>query len=229
MIDCMGAENDLKHREDFQKRLRMRIQTANAFVNRAAPTLFIMHGVSGSGKSWMSEELVPQLGAIRIRSDVERKRLGGVSSSLLGNSGFEEGLYTPALSHRTYARLLECADQCLKGGFDTIVDAAFLHGADRRLFADLAASGGFHFVILACEADFPVLTQRVERRAKQRVDQSDADLMVLTEQLKTTEPLSAAERRRAIMLNTTTTPEVCHKAFVAIKDRLASLSLAVPV
>ena len=229
MVDCMGAGNDLKHREDFQKRLRMRIQTANAFVNRAVPTLFIMHGVSGSGKSWMSERLVPQLGAIRIRSDVERKRLGGVSSSLLGNSGFEEGLYTPALSHRTYARLLECADQCLKGGFDTIVDAAFLHGADRRLFADLAAVGGFHFVILACEADLPVLTQRVEQRARQRIDQSDADLLVLNEQLSTAEALSASERRRAIMLNTTTTPEVCHKAFVAIKDRLASLSLAVPV
>jgi len=90
------------------------------------PTLFIMHGVSGSGKSWMSEKLVPRLGAIRIRSDVERKRLADVSPSLLKeNDGYEEGLYTPALSHRTYARLLECADGCLKGGFDTIVDAAF--------------------------------------------------------------------------------------------------------
>ncbi len=89
----------------------MRIKTASEFVNRAVPTLFIMHGVSGSGKSWMSERLVPQLGAIRIRSDVERKRLGGVSSSLLENAGFEEDLYTPAMSHRTYARLLECADQ----------------------------------------------------------------------------------------------------------------------
>jgi predicted kinase len=132
------------------------------------------------------------------------------------------------MSHRTYARLLECADHCLKGGLNTIVDAAFLHGEDRRLFASLAAAGGFHFVILGCEADLPVLTQRVAQRAQERVDQSDADLMVLTEQLSTAEPLSASERRRAITLNTTTTPEACHKAFIAIKDRLASLSLAVP-
>ena len=192
------------------------------------PTLFIMHGVSGSGKSWMSERLVPQLGAIRIRSDVERKRLSGVSSCLPENSGYVEGLYTPALSHRTYARLLECADHCLKGGFDTIVDAAFLQGADRRLFADLAAAGGFHFVILTCEADLAVLTQRIEQRAQQRVDPSDADLMVLTEQLSTAEPLSASERMCAITLDTTTTPQMCQKAFIAIKDRLAALSLAVP-
>jgi uncharacterized protein len=229
MADSLGAEKDLQHRGEFQKRLRMRVETANAFVNRPVPTLFIMHGVSGSGKSWMSARLVPQLGAIRIRSDVERKRRGGVSPSLLkDNDGFEEGLYTRALSRRTYARLLECADNCLKGGFDTIVDAAFLHGADRRLFADLAARGGFHFVILACEADLAVLTQRVEQRAQQRVDASDADLMVLTEQLSTAEPLSASERMRALMLDTTTTPQVCQKAFIAIKDRLASLSLAVP-
>jgi aminoglycoside phosphotransferase family enzyme/predicted kinase len=228
VVDSMGAEIDLKHREAFQKRLVMRIQTAHAFVDRALPTLFIMHGVSGSGKSWMSARLVSQLGAIRIRSDVERKRLGGVSSSLLENSGFEEGLYTPALSHRTYARLLECADHCLKGGFDTIVDAAFLHGADRRLFANLAAARGFHFVILACEADLAVLTARIEQRAKQRVDPSGADLMVLIEQLSTAEPLSASERMRAITLDTTTTPQACQKAFIAIKDRLTSLSLAVP-
>jgi aminoglycoside phosphotransferase family enzyme/predicted kinase len=218
MVDSLGAEQDPKHREEFQKRLRLRLETADAFVNRSVPTLFIMHGVSGSGKSRMSERLVAQLGAIRIRSDVERKRLGGVTA---------EDLYTPALSHRTYARLLECADNCLQGGFDTLVDAAFLHGADRRLFADLAASGGFHFVILACEADLAVLTQRIEQRAQQRVDPSDAGLMVLTEQLSTAEPLSASERVRALTLDTTTTPQACQKAFIAIKDRLASLSLTV--
>ena len=153
---------------------------------------------------------------------------GGVSSSSLETPDLKKDLYTQL--EPSYVRaLLECADHCLKGGFDTIVDAAFLHGADRRLFADLAAVGGFHFVILACEADLPVLTQRIVQRAKRRIDQSDADLLVLNEQLSTAEALSASERRRAIMLNTTTTPEVCHKAFVAIKDRLASLSLAVPV
>jgi aminoglycoside phosphotransferase family enzyme/predicted kinase len=213
MVDGVSAEKDPQHREDFQKRLRMRAQSAGAFANRAVPTLFIMHGVSGSGKSWMSERLALRLGAIRIRSDIERKRPGGIS---------EQDLYTPAQSHRTYARLLESADHCLKGGFDTIIDAAFLHGADRRLFAELAAAGGFHFAIIACEADLAVLTQRIEQRAQAGADPSDADLMVLTEQLSSGEPLSASERIRAITIDTTTMPESCQKAFIAIKDRLAS-------
>jgi uncharacterized protein len=182
MVDSLEAEKNLKHREEFQSRLRMRVRAAAALLSRAVPTLFIMHGVSGSGKSCMSENLGSQLGAVRIRSDIERKRLGGIATSF-DTGGLDQGLYTPALSHRTYARLLECAENCLEGGFDTIVDAAFLHSADRRLFADLPAAGAFHFVILACEADLTVLSQRIEQRAQERVDASDADLMVLHEQL----------------------------------------------
>jgi predicted kinase len=92
----------------------------------------------------------------------------------------------------------------------------------------LAAAGGFHFVILTCEADLAVLTQRIELRAQQRVDPSDADLMVLTEQLSTAEPLTTSERMRALTLDTKTSPQTCQKTFIAIRDRLASLSLTVP-
>jgi hypothetical protein len=131
MVDSLGAEKDSRHRQEFQVRLRMRVKAAAAYVNRSAPTLFIMHGLSGSGKSWLSERLVPQLGAVRIRSDVERKRLGGIPPSVVRQVGFTQGLYTPEFSHRTYARLLECAESCLKGGVDVIVDAAFLSRGHR--------------------------------------------------------------------------------------------------
>jgi predicted kinase len=122
------------------------------------------------------------------------------------------------MSHRTYARLLECAESCLKCGFDTIVDAAFLNGAKRRLFSDLAVRGGFHFVILACEANLGVLARRVEERIQRHVD---ADSRVLAEQLQHAEPLSAHERMRTITIDTTTAPS-SQRAFVAIKDHLAS-------
>ena len=36
-----------------------------------------MHGLSGSGKSYISERLCEDLSAIRIRSDIERKRAFG--------------------------------------------------------------------------------------------------------------------------------------------------------
>jgi aminoglycoside phosphotransferase family enzyme/predicted kinase len=227
MVDSLGAENDLRHRQEFQSRLRARVKAAAAYVNRPAPTLIIMHGVSGTGKSWLSEYLVPQLGAVRIRSDVERKRLGGVPVSTVRNVGFEEGLYAPEITHRTYARLLECAESCLKGGVDAVVDAAFLNRADRRLFRDLAVREGFRFIILACEADPVVLAERVQKRAEIRIDPSDAGIEILNRQLLDREPLSADEQSSAIVVDSTD-PQASHKVFSAIQDRFASMGSRSP-
>lgn len=227
MVDSLGAEKDLGHRLEFQNRLRMRVKSAAAYVNRSAPTLIIMHGVSGSGKSWLSEQLALQLGAVRIRSDVERKRLGGTPASQAHEAGYEQGLYTPEFSHRTYARLLDCAASCLQGGMDVIVDAAFLNVADRRLFRDLAVRAGFRFIILACEAHPAILTERIEKREQVHGDPSDARVDILDRQLQYRQPLSADEQS-AVIVADTTDPGASQKAFAAIQARLASMCLSLP-
>jgi uncharacterized protein len=228
MVDSLGAEKDLGHRQEFQNRLRMRVKAAAAYVKRSVPTLIITHGLSGSGKSWLSEQLVPLLAAVRIRSDVERKRLGGTPASQAHKVGYEQGIYTPEFSYRTYARLLECAESCLKGGMDVIVDAAFLNVADRRLFRDFAVRAGFGFIILACEADHAVLAERIQKRRQVHDDPSDAGAEVLDRQLQNGQPLSADEQS-AVIVAYTTDPEASQKAFAAIQDRLASMMLELAV
>ncbi len=219
MVDSLGAEKDSAEHQDFQNRLRMRVKAAAAYLDRPVPTMFIMHGPSGSGKSWLSERLVPQLGALRIRSDVERKRLGGAPAKI-HDIGFA-GLYTPEMNHDTYARLLECAESCLQGGVDTIVDAAFLNGADRRVFRDLAVRRGCRFMILACEADPMTLTQRIEKRQQLRIDPSDADAGILNRQLHSRESLNTDELSDVIVVDTTG-PRTVQSAFSAIQGRLTS-------
>ncbi|MFH1604932.1 MAG: AAA family ATPase, partial [Pseudomonadota bacterium] len=44
----------------------------------AQAALVIMHGLSGSGKTTIAQDLAQTLGAVRLRSDVERKRLHGL-------------------------------------------------------------------------------------------------------------------------------------------------------
>jgi uncharacterized protein len=217
MVDSIGAEQDGAHRRDFQARLRARIRTAAAYIDRPAPALLITHGLSGSGKSWLSEQLASQWGALRIRSDVERKRLGAGSAAVASNTGAD--LYTPEMNRLTYVRLLEGAQSCLKGGMDTIVDAAFLHGEDRRLFRDLAIRMGCPFVILTCEADPVALTRRIETRGRLHTDPSDATVQVLNRQLKNREPLAAGEHAAAIRVDTTL-PQASEKAIAAIRSRL---------
>ena len=116
----------------------------------AAPRLLVTHGLSGSGKSWLTQGLLEQAGAIRLRSDVERKRLFGLGA--LADSGSrapgEPGIYGPEATARTYARLAELARGLLQAGWPTIIDAACLRRAERERFAALAVELGLPCTLL---------------------------------------------------------------------------------
>ncbi len=207
MVDSLEAQHVPDHRERAFKHLRMRVSTAAEFMHRPPPTLFITHGPSGSGKSWFSERLAETLGAVRIRSDVERRRLTDADSADCGaadsgTGGYEQGKYSPVFSRRVYVRLLECAQACLDGGIDTIVDAAFLHAEDRRLFRDLAARRGVRFIILSCIAPREVLMRRVAGRQERHTDPSEAGVEVLARQLQHLEPVGPGEAAHTITIDT---------------------------
>jgi uncharacterized protein len=225
MVDSIGAECTLAQREEFRRRLRMRVKTAAAFISAPSPTLIIMHGPSGSGKSFLSERLAVQLGALRIRSDLERKRLTG-SQPDAARGGFMQGIYTPDFSNRTYTRLLECAQSCLRGGVSVIVDAAFLNGGDRHLFDELAAQLGARFVIVSCEADRQLMTKRIEARQQAHVDPSDAGVTVLDRQLQNIQPLRPDELVHTVTANTSQTCAY-EKTLAAIKEQFAPVKAAV--
>ena len=50
---------------------------ARRWSESRTPLLIVMHGFSGSGKTTLSETLMSRLPAIRVRSDIERKREHG--------------------------------------------------------------------------------------------------------------------------------------------------------
>ncbi len=96
------------------------------------PAVIIAHGVSGSGKSSLSQMLVAGLPAVRIRSDVERKRLFDPDAGASGRSGLGEGIYSPQATADTYRRLLELADNISDACQAVVVDATFLEREQRR-------------------------------------------------------------------------------------------------
>jgi len=57
------------------------LELASGYTRQSSPKLILMRGVSASGKSTVSSALVDTLGAIRIRSDVERKRMFDAADS----------------------------------------------------------------------------------------------------------------------------------------------------
>jgi aminoglycoside phosphotransferase family enzyme/predicted kinase len=184
-------------------RFEARLELAVKLTENSDPLLILMHGVSGSGKSWLSERLVPELAAVRIRSDLERKRIAGVAPSEHSRPGIGAGIYARDSTDRTYARLAECADHALAGGHNVIVDAAFLDGAQRRRFLTLAKNRGRRSLILACNAQRHVIGSRIASRAAAGRDPSDADLSVLERQCGELKPFTDEERPYLVDIDTT--------------------------
>ena len=163
--------------------------------------LLITHGLSGSGKSRAASQwLLHHSGsrALRLRSDVERKRLHGLAPLQTSDPAQRSTFYGQAASEQTYASLRERADSLLRAGWTVVVDAAFLRRHERDAFTDLAQTLDCSFGILAPEAPLAVLRQRIAQRQAHGRDPSEATLEVLERQLQWIEPLGDDEPRLAL-------------------------------
>ncbi len=174
------------------------VTLAHTYTRPDHPVLIITYGLSGSGKTTATQRLLEAWGAVRVRSDVERKRLFGLSPLQPSRSGVGTGLYTREASQRTYERLAQLARCVLEAGFSAIVDATFLGHAQRQAFRDLALSLAIPFTILSFEAPDALLQARVAERARGAADASEADLAVLAQQACSREPLTDSELARAL-------------------------------
>ncbi|MEW5755506.1 MAG: AAA family ATPase [Pseudomonadota bacterium] len=147
------------------------------------PVLIITHGLSGSGKSTYAQPLASHIQAIHIRSDIERKRLFGLTAQQQSFSTIEGGIYTRDASARTYQHLVDTAHTILASGYSVIVDATFLKREQRDLFGALAKALGIPWVILHFAADKETLKANIRARLRAGGDASEADLAVLEQQL----------------------------------------------
>ncbi len=181
---------------------------AERYTRDIPASLIITHGLSGSGKTLVSQQLLEAFDAIRVRSDVERKRLHGFGAHARSGSGIDSGIYTSQASERTYARLAELAAIVLRAGRTVIVDAAFLKREQRDRLQAVAEETHVPFAILDLQAAENILRERLSLRARQQREASEAGLAVLDHQLATREPLAADELRVSLTVDNTAAPDI---------------------
>jgi aminoglycoside phosphotransferase family enzyme/predicted kinase len=187
-------------KREFLDRLRSHLELAIRYTEPRRARLVLMSGVSASGKSWIAERLVSRIMGLRLRSDLERKRLAGIEPTASSESPVGGGLYTEARNRETYDRLRALARILLEARNSVIVDAAFLERAQRETFYALAAEHDASCIVIECDAPREVLEQRIEQRAsKPSVSEAGAD--VLRAQLQSREPI-AEEQVHVIRLDT---------------------------
>jgi uncharacterized protein len=167
------------------ERARRYFDLAAAYARpRARPALAVMTGLSASGKSRAAREMAHEAGAIVVRTDAVRKQLAGVPWHQRQANGLGDGLYTPAMTARTYEACLGHAEALLGAGWSVILDGVFGRRAERDAARALARRCGVPFRIVWCEAPEPVLRERLRARVAAGRDLSDAREDVLDLQLR---------------------------------------------
>lgn len=194
-----AAQPGLKKREQSNgmAACREHLALAGHCLARQQPALIITHGLPGSGKTSFAQVALENLLAVRIRSDVERKRLFGLAAHEDSRSAIDGGIYSTQATVQTYARLLELAQQLLAAGYPVIVDAAFLRHAERREFRELAGRMHVPFAIASLQAENDVLRARIMQRRTQGKDASEAGLEVLEKLHQVQQPLTPEELEHA--------------------------------
>lgn len=177
------------------------LKLADRSLNWQQPTLIICHGLPGCGKSVISQRLLERYGLIRLRSDVERKRLFGLSGRQQSGSAIDSGIYTPQASQQTYRHLLKTARALLENGFAVIIDATFLKYQQRQPFQRLAKEIHAGFAILSIQAEQALLRQRLQQRRQAGGDVSEANLAVLDKAIAQMETLQTDELGNALVLD----------------------------
>ncbi len=211
------ADGTAEHEEALAEVLA-HVRLAHALLETGSSTpIVVTHGLSGSGKSWLSERLLRVIGAVRVRSDVERRRLAEAGDLE------RDKLYSPSAVTRVYERLAEHARAIVESGYPVIVDATFLKRKHRLLFLSLARELGVPFVILSVHAPERILEARVEGRRAGGGDVSEATVDVLHAQRRDLEALDEEEREITIDVDGGTEPDLVALARRIARDRGAPL------
>jgi aminoglycoside phosphotransferase family enzyme/predicted kinase len=182
------GDNDYQHQ---LKQLKHYLQIADHYTQQNPAKLMITHGVSGTGKSYATNQLLTQYPFIRIRSDVERKRLYPSADER----------YSKDASQNTYKHLHDVARSILHSGYSVIIDATYLEQQYRNQAAQVARSGNHEFLILSLQYPTDILEQRINQRLHNENDASEATIEVLHKQLARNEPLTEEEQSHSLVIS----------------------------
>ncbi len=202
-VDCLRAyqpDVDTTARAAILQDYHAYLELAGRYTQDQPPALLLMHGLSGSGKTTISQFLLENLPAIRIRSDVERKRLHGLPGDARTGAGIDQGIYDRTADARTYRHLAMLAGTVLDAGHCVIVDAAFLQQVQRTPFIELAHARAARCFIIDCQAPDSELRQRITARQRDRQDASEAGIEVLENQLRHYQPLDTSATDAEILV-----------------------------
>lgn len=182
--------------------------------------LGLVGGLPGTGKSTLSRALAAETGAVVVSSDRVRKQLAGLDPRRSCPAEYGHGLYTSAMTDRTYAELLGQATESLSRGRSVVLDASWTDPRHTEWAAAAARRTHSDLIEIECTAPRSVAIDRIEQRPR---GESDANSDVY-------DALAARHRSRpgAEEIDTATTPRAATDAALALWNRSTGPPDSVP-
>lgn len=129
------------------------------------PDLFIFFGLIATGKSTVAQAWAERRILRYYNSDVVRKELAGLSPQTHQRETADQGIYTSEFTAKTYAALLERAEQDLAQGRGVVLDASYQKKADRDQVRMLAQRLGVRLYYILCVCPEKEMKRRMAKRA----------------------------------------------------------------
>lgn len=164
--------------------------------------LILLCGLSGSGKSYLAEQIAPLLGLQTISSDVLRKKLHGLQVDTPRPAGYAKDIYNAQSTALVYSRMLDQAEHLLEGGQAVLLDATFLKRKYRMDARDLALRQGCDFFVLHCSCPEQEVRNRLQTREQSTQRITNGSWQVYLRQKQEFEPISELAANQFMVLDT---------------------------
>jgi hypothetical protein len=162
-------------------------------VKDKGPVVFVVCGLTGTGKSTIARKLSVDYHAHQINTDVVRKEMEGLKKYEKHHDPFDRGLYTPERRDRVYQLVFEKAEGLLNQGENVVLDATFQKKEHRNQAKKLAERAAARFLIIQCICPDEIVKQRLIERAKSK-SISDGRWEIYQEQKDVFEPFTTREK-----------------------------------
>jgi uncharacterized protein len=182
---------------------RRYFQLASLYAQRMnRPRLLVTCGLMGTGKSTIARALTDALNWTWLCSDQVRKELARIPAQERRYEPFEQGIYAPDFSEKTYQALFAQARAFLQRGSSVVLDASFKKERDRAAARALAGELNADFLLIECTCAEETIRERLEHRVAKRKEPSDGRWEIFQEQKEDFEKIEGMDPGLFLSLDT---------------------------
>ena len=166
-VACLhfGELEDGKQREELRAKIGEYLDLALRYaVQFSRPTLWVMSGLPGTGKSSFAGRLADIFSIPLFQSDIARMELAEFRETKGKPAPFGQGVFRIEMRSLVYAKLLALAQEEIKKGRSVVLDATFSLRKWREEAMLLAEDLDANVIFVECTGEEKVIMERLGQR-----------------------------------------------------------------